>query len=63
VDNGSVDLQELRSYCSERLANYKVPKTITIIKRLPTLRNEKIDRVLLGERALEMVAGASAQSG
>jgi acyl-CoA synthetase (AMP-forming)/AMP-acid ligase II len=63
VDNGSVDLQELRSYCSERLANYKVPKTITIIERLPMLRNEKIDRVLLGERALEMVAGASAQYG
>jgi acyl-CoA synthetase (AMP-forming)/AMP-acid ligase II len=60
---GRLYAEQLRCYCRESLANYKVPKTITIIERLPTLRNEKIDKVLLGERALEMVTSASVEGG
>ncbi|MGH2832689.1 MAG: class I adenylate-forming enzyme family protein, partial [Solirubrobacteraceae bacterium] len=54
LDGEAVDPEELRSHCAERLANYKLPKTITIFERLPTLRNEKVDRVLLSERAREL---------
>jgi acyl-CoA synthetase (AMP-forming)/AMP-acid ligase II len=55
--------EQLRAHCSERLANYKVPKTITVVEALPTLRNEKIDRALLRERALQIATGASAEDG
>ena len=44
--------EQLRAYCSERLADYKLPKAITMVVSLPTLRNEKIDRLMLREWAL-----------
>jgi acyl-CoA synthetase (AMP-forming)/AMP-acid ligase II len=44
--------EQLRCYCRGSLANYKVPKSITVLDTLPLLRNEKVDRVLLGEWAL-----------
>ncbi|HEV2944013.1 MAG TPA: class I adenylate-forming enzyme family protein [Solirubrobacteraceae bacterium] len=43
---------QLRSYCRASLANYKVPKSFTVLDRLPILRNEKVDRVRLGRWAL-----------
>lgn len=39
--------EDLRAYCSERLANYKVPKRITVLAELPKLRNEKVDKLSL----------------
>lgn len=56
-------VEQLRAHCAERLANYKVPKTITVVQALPTLRSEKIDRVQLRQRALQMAEGASAGDG
>jgi acyl-CoA synthetase (AMP-forming)/AMP-acid ligase II len=41
--------EQLRAYCSERLANYKVPKQITVLSELPKLRNEKVDKISLRE--------------
>lgn len=55
--------EELRAHCAERLANYKIPKTITVVQALPTLRNEKIDKALLRQQALQMAAGSSAEDG
>jgi acyl-CoA synthetase (AMP-forming)/AMP-acid ligase II len=48
---------ELRDYCSERLANYKVPKAITVLEELPRLRNEKVDKVSLRQMALGARSG------
>jgi acyl-CoA synthetase (AMP-forming)/AMP-acid ligase II len=44
--------EQLRSYCRESLANYKLPKSITVLDTLPILRNEKLDRLTLTELAL-----------
>jgi acyl-CoA synthetase (AMP-forming)/AMP-acid ligase II len=44
--------EELFGHCSTSLARYKIPRSITVLQRLPTLRNEKIDRVRLREIAL-----------
>ncbi|HEY7892230.1 MAG TPA: class I adenylate-forming enzyme family protein [Solirubrobacteraceae bacterium] len=44
--------EQLRAYCSERLANYKLPKSITVLDALPVLRNEKVDRLTLRELAV-----------
>jgi acyl-CoA synthetase (AMP-forming)/AMP-acid ligase II len=38
---------ELRDYCAANLANYKIPKTITIVDELPTLPVGKVDKVAL----------------
>jgi acyl-CoA synthetase (AMP-forming)/AMP-acid ligase II len=35
---------ELREYCSERLAGYKVPKTFEFAKRLPRTASGKLLR-------------------
>jgi acyl-CoA synthetase (AMP-forming)/AMP-acid ligase II len=44
--------EQLQTYCRRSLANYKVPKSITVLETLPILRNEKVDRVTLRELAL-----------
>ena len=49
----AVDSGSLRSYCKERLANYKIPKTFYLMKELPTLPVGKVDKVSLRKIALE----------
>ena len=44
-------VSELRDYCAANLANYKTPKTITIVDELPTLPVGKVDKVALKQRA------------
>ncbi|MBN2311949.1 MAG: AMP-binding protein [Candidatus Hydrogenedentes bacterium] len=44
-----VAADDLRAYCKEHLANYKVPKQFEIRPRLPMLANGKIDKVALKE--------------
>ena len=41
----------LFDHCTEHLANYKVPKRITVLAQLPALANGKFDRKKLAERA------------
>ena len=41
----------LLDHCREHLANYKVPKRITVLAQLPVLANGKFDRKKLAERA------------
>lgn len=52
--------EQLRAHCAERLASYKLPKAITLVDALPTLRNEKLDRTLLRQRALRIKADLTA---
>lgn len=46
------DPDDLRAFLRGRLANYKVPKRITFIDRLPRLAVGKIDKQALRDRAL-----------
>jgi acyl-CoA synthetase (AMP-forming)/AMP-acid ligase II len=46
---------QLLRYCTESLANYKIPKSITVLDRLPMLRSEKVDKPSL--RAIAIGGG------
>ena len=48
----SVDISTITAFCVEHLANYKVPKTITIIDQLPVLPVGKVDKVQLKQQAV-----------
>ena len=48
--NGLIRSEELTALCRQKLANYKVPKSIRVIPAFPLLANGKIDRV--GTRAI-----------
>ena len=41
-DGASADADELRSFCVERLADYKVPRRITIVDELPRNATGKV---------------------
>lgn len=43
----------LRDFCKETLANYKVPKTFSLVNELPMLPVGKVDKVSLKQMALE----------
>ncbi len=47
----SVTAEEVKGFLRERIANYKIPKTIVIEAELPRLPNNKLDRVTLQARA------------
>jgi acyl-CoA synthetase (AMP-forming)/AMP-acid ligase II len=46
-----VSMEELRAWCRERLANYKLPKLFVIVEQLPLLPIGKVDKVTLTRRA------------
>ena len=52
-DKGSeaLTVDALRSFCKDKLANYKVPKTFTLVDELPLLPVGKVDKVTLKQRA------------
>jgi long-chain acyl-CoA synthetase len=50
IDGNRVDEQELRAWCRDRLANYKVPREVRIIKELPRNPTGKIMRRELKEK-------------
>jgi acyl-CoA synthetase (AMP-forming)/AMP-acid ligase II len=43
---------DLRQWCAERLANYKIPKRFVLVPSLPLLPIGKIDKVELRRLAL-----------
>lgn len=45
------DLDELRSWCSDDLADYKAPDRLELVDELPHTRLEKIDRAALAARS------------
>lgn len=46
-----VSREEIQQWCKEKLANYKIPKAISIIEAIPRLTVEKVDRARLAELA------------
>lgn len=46
----AVDAEDLRAFLRDRIANYKVPKSFTIVPALPLLPNSKVDRLALRAR-------------
>jgi bile acid-coenzyme A ligase len=42
-------VEELRAFCKERLAAYKVPKTIEIVQRVPRTEAGKLNRRTIGD--------------
>jgi len=51
--SGGVDADELKAYCQEHLANYKIPKTFNVQPELPMLPIGKIDKQTLKKSVLE----------
>lgn len=54
-NRSDVDIESLKAFCNERLANYKVPKTINIVTELPVLSVGKVDKVTLKKYALSVL--------
>lgn len=57
VEDASVESSELRSWCRERIAGYKVPKQVRFVDTLPRNPTGKIQRRALKERLLAETAG------
>ena len=57
LEQGQCDTsaQALKTFCIEQLANYKVPKTITIVAELPLLPVGKVDKVTLKQNVIKTV--------
>ena len=58
---GDLTADALQAHCRDRLANYKIPKSIVILEEMPLLPIGKIDKVTLARRARE--EGASDKKG
>jgi len=52
VQAHSVTSDALRDYCKQHLANYKIPKTFSIVTELPVLPVGKVDKVALKQQAI-----------
>lgn len=46
-EQSSVDSKELREWCRDKLANFKIPKDVFILEKLPLLPVGKVDKNLL----------------
>jgi fatty-acyl-CoA synthase len=61
----SIDIDALKAFLRERIANYKVPKTWTVLQAFATLPNGKVDKRAMREMlnfqksAIEELRGAS----
>ena len=51
-DPSAFDIDALRAYCKTHLANYKIPKTFSMLKALPVLPIGKVDKVSLKQKAI-----------
>jgi acyl-CoA synthetase (AMP-forming)/AMP-acid ligase II len=47
------DLEALRSWCRERIADYKAPERLRIVEALPVTSMMKVDKRALAARAEE----------
>jgi len=47
AEGASLDVETLVAHCSERLARYKVPKTLEIVDELPRTASGKVQKALL----------------
>lgn len=62
VQDETVDLEELRSFCRADLAGYKLPKNLRLLDTIPLTANSKPDRRRVRAEALVETAGTSAQA-
>lgn len=60
VAAGGVNGSELRAWCAERVAAYKVPRVVTLVDELPKTVTGKLARRVLEARAAEMAERAGA---
>jgi len=53
VLNGENDISDndIKRFCGEKLAEFKIPKTIEFVKSLPKYQSGKIDKVLLANKS------------
>jgi len=56
---GRPDPDEVRAWCRERLANFKVPGSFAVVGELPRNATGKVDKVALRARAGEEAGGSS----
>jgi acyl-CoA synthetase (AMP-forming)/AMP-acid ligase II len=54
-----LDLEEVRRFCADRLARFKVPKALFVEPALPMLANGKIDRATLAGRYGDHLVGSA----
>ncbi|WP_405944999.1 class I adenylate-forming enzyme family protein [Streptomyces sp. NBC_00932] len=61
VQDKTVDLEELRSFCRADLAGYKIPKNLRLLDAIPLTPNSKPDRRRVRAEALAETAGHGAE--
>ena len=54
-DGGSANEQELRAWCKQGLAHFKVPRYIWLVERFPMTGSGKLQKVHMREEALEQL--------
>jgi acyl-CoA synthetase (AMP-forming)/AMP-acid ligase II len=50
----TIDVEQLKLWCKNKLSNYKVPKAIEVLEAMPLLPNGKLDKT-----SLKKIANAS----
>jgi acyl-CoA synthetase (AMP-forming)/AMP-acid ligase II len=58
---GQPDVDELRAWCRQRLADYKAPDVVELVAELPLNPVGKVDKKALAPRARELAAARAAQ--
>lgn len=53
LEQDSIDTDQLKHWCKERVSNYKVPKSIEVLETMPLLPNGKLDKTALKNSALK----------
>ena len=53
LDGETADAEEIRAYCSEQIAYYKVPKYIIIVDEFPMTVTGKIQKFVMRDRMME----------
>ncbi len=52
-EGGAATEEELRNWCKEGLAHFKVPRYIWLVERFPMTGSGKLQKVRMKEEALE----------
>jgi long-chain acyl-CoA synthetase len=58
-DQGSATEQNIKQFCREHLAHFKLPQTIVFVEDLPKTRTGKVDKVALKQGASSTTQGES----
>lgn len=53
ANSKDLTIEQLQSYCRERLANYKIPKSFIFVETLPKTGAGKLDKMSLKKRSFE----------